>query len=63
MTRLQKILLAVFVIAAIVLIVVTWGSISSIILAVSLVMILPIYLHNRFLNTDEKSDFAEDDNG
>ena len=60
MSKLQKILLLLTVIACIVLIWVFWGSIFSVILTMALVGTPGIYLFNRFLNTDEKSDFTED---
>lgn len=63
MSKLQKILLAILVFVLIVLIIVTWGSIASIILASGLISIIPIYLFNRFVNTDETSDFVDDNNG
>ena len=62
MSILQKILLALFVLAMIVLIIVTWGSVASIIFTMGLIMISPIYLFNRFINNDEGSDFTEDEN-
>jgi hypothetical protein len=46
----------------IVLIIVTWGSVASIIFTMGLIMIGPIYLFNRFINNDEGSDFTEDEN-
>ena len=45
------------------LIVITWGSIFSIILAATMFLIPVIYLANRFINTDEGSDFTDDGNG
>ena len=63
MSTLQKILLAVLVLVMVVLIIVFWGSLFSILMAAAMFMIIPIYLYNRFLNTDEASDFAEDQNG
>ena len=60
MSTLQRILLALVVIACIVLIIIFWGSIFSICMTLAMVGIPGIYLFNRFLNTDEKSDFAED---
>jgi hypothetical protein len=46
----------------IVLIIVTWGSIASIIFTMGLIMIGPIYLFNRFINSDKTSDFTDDEN-
>ena len=48
--------------ALIVLIIVTWGSVASIVFTFGLVMIVPVYLFNRFVNTDENSDFVDDQN-
>lgn len=62
MSVLQKILLALFVLAMIVLIIVTWGSVASIVFTMGLIMIGPIYLFNRFINNDEPSDFTDDEN-
>jgi hypothetical protein len=62
MSILQKILLVLFVLAMIVLIIVTWGSIASIIFTMGLIMIGPIYLFNRFINSDKTSDFSDDEN-
>ena len=62
MSILQKILLVLFVLAMIVLIIVTWGSIASIIFTMGLIMIGPIYLFNRFINSDKTSDFTGDEN-
>ena len=62
MSILQKILLVLFVLAMIVLIIVTWGSIASIIFTMGLIMIGPIYLFNRFINSDKTSDFTDDKN-
>ena len=62
MSLLKKILLALLVLALLVLIIVTWGSIASIIFASGLVMTIPIYLFNRFINTDKTSDFTDDQN-
>ena len=62
MSILQKILLVLFVLAMIVLIIVTWGSIASIIFTMGLIMIGPIYLFNRFINSDKTSDFTDDEN-
>ena len=59
----QKITLVAIVLMMIGLIWVFWDTAFSIILASGLLMILPIYLFNRFLNTDRTSDFVEDDNG
>ena len=62
MSILQKNLLVLFVLAMIVLIIVTWGSIASIIFTMGLIMIGPIYLFNRFINSDKTSDFTDDEN-
>ena len=62
MSLLQKILLAVLVVALIVLIIVFWGSIASIIFTFALIMIVPVYLFNRFINSDKTSDFIDDEN-
>ena len=62
MSLLQKILLTALVLALIILIIVTWGSVASIIFTMGLIMIVPIYLFNRFINTDEASDFVDDEN-
>ena len=63
MSKLQIALLALVVIACIVLIVVFWGSIFSIMMTMALIGIPGVYLYNRFLYTDEKSDFTENFNG
>ena len=63
MSKLQIALLALVVIACIVLIVVFWGSIFSICMTLAMMGIPGVYLFNRFLNTDEKSDFTENFNG
>ena len=63
MSKLQKILLAVIALAIVALIIIFWGSIFSGAMIYALVMILPVYLYNRFLNVDRTSDYLEDDNG
>ena len=63
MSKLQITLLVLVIITCIVLIAVFWGSIFSILMTMALVGIPGIYLFNRFLNTDEKSDFTENSNG
>ena len=63
MSTLKKIILALVVITCIVLIAVFWGSIFSILMTLGLVGIPGVYLVNRFLNTDETSDFTENFNG
>ena len=60
MSTLQKILFFLVIVATAVLIIVFWGSIFSICATLALIGMPGIYLYNRFLNTDEKSDFAED---
>ena len=62
MSLLQKILLAALVVALIVLIIVFWGSMASIIFTLGLIGIVPIYLFNRFINSDKTSDFIDDEN-
>ena len=62
MSLLQKLLLAALVLALIVLIIVTWGSVASIVFTMGLIMIVPIYLFNRFINSDNSSDFTDDEN-
>ena len=62
MSTLQKILLAVLVLALIVLIIVFWGSVASIVLTMGLIMIVPVHLFNRFINSDKTSDFIDDEN-
>ncbi len=62
-SKLQKILLAILIPVMVALIVITWGSIFSIILAATMFLIPVIYLANRFINTDEGSDFTDDGNG
>ena len=59
MSAVKKILLALVIIACIVLIIVFWGSIFSICMTLAMVGIPCVYLFNRFLNTDERSDFTE----
>ena len=55
-------MLTALVVALVVLIIVTWGSVASIIFTLGLIMIVPICLFNRFINTDKASDFVEDEN-
>ena len=62
MSKLQKILLPLIALTLIVLLILTWDSLGSIVFIVALIMIVPIYLINRFINTDRESDFT-DDNG
>ena len=47
------------VVAMVVAIVLTWGSIASCIFAVGLIMVIPIYCRNRFFNRDN-SEFTDD---
>ena len=63
MSRLRKILLIAFALTLVVLIIVTWGSVASIAFTMGLIMIVPTYLFNRFINRDETSDFTDDENG
>ena len=63
MSKLQITLLVLVIITCIVLIALFWGSIFSILMTMALVSIPGIYLFNRFINTDEKSDFTENSNG
>ena len=63
MSTLRRILFLVIILALVALIVIFWGSIFSAIVVFSLVMSLPVYLYNRFLNAEPESDFVEDDNG
>ena len=63
MSLLKKILFGVFVLSLVVLIIVTWGSVASIAFTMGLIMIVPTYLFNRFINRDEASDFIDDENG
>jgi hypothetical protein len=63
MSKLQIVLLILVAITCIVLIAVFWGSIFSIMMTMALIGIPCVYLFNRFLNTDEKSDFTENFNG
>ena len=58
----RKILLALLVVALVVLIIVFWGSIASIIFISGLIMIVPVYFFNRFVNNDEGSDFTDNEN-
>jgi hypothetical protein len=46
----------------VILIIVFWGSMASIVFTLGLLGMIPVYLMNRFLNTDEASDFIDDDN-
>ena len=62
MSLAKKILLGVLVLTLVVLIIVFWGSMASIVFTLGLLGIIPVYLINRFLNTDEASDFIDDDN-
>ena len=63
MSKLQKILMGILVVVLVVLIIIFWGSIFSVIMTVGLLGIIPIYLFNRFINTDETSDFVDVNNG
>lgn len=63
MSKLQIVLLALVTVACVALIVVFWGSIFSIMMVLAVISIPGIYLFNRFINTDEKSDFTENFNG
>jgi cadmium resistance protein CadD (predicted permease) len=62
MSLTKKILLGVLVLTLVILIIVFWGSMTSIVFTLGLLGIIPVYLMNRFLNTDEASDFIDDDN-
>ena len=55
--------MGILVVVLVVLIIIFWGSIFSVIMTVGLLGIIPIYLFNRFINTDETSDFVDDNNG
>lgn len=61
MSKLQKILFPIVILAIIVLIILTWGSIASGAFALALVMSGPVYLFNRFINVDRENDFQSDD--
>ena len=63
MSVLKKILFVAVILALIVLIILTWGSIASIAFTMGLIMVGPVYLFNRFINRDETSDFIDDENG
>ena len=63
MNKLQIVMLGLAVIVCVVLIIIFWGSIFSILMTLGLISIPGIYLFNRFINTDEKSDFTEDYHG
>lgn len=60
MSTLKKVVLVLTILTCIVLIAVFWGSIFSICMTLAMVGIPGVYLYNRFLNTDEKSDFTEE---
>ncbi|MBQ7415796.1 MAG: hypothetical protein IJW14_02005 [Oscillospiraceae bacterium] len=60
MSTLKKVVLVLTILTCIVLIAVFWGSIFSICMILALVGAPGVYLYNRFLNTDEKSDFTEE---
>jgi len=62
MSLLRKVLLTVLILTMIILIIVFWGSIASIVFTFGLILIGPVYLFNRFVNTDETSDFIDDEN-
>ena len=62
MGLIKHILLGVFILTLVVLIIVFWGSMGSIVLTIGLIATVPVYLMNRFVNTDRKSDFIDDDN-
>jgi hypothetical protein len=58
----KKILLGLLVLTLVVLIIVFWGSVASIVFTMGLIMIIPTYLFNRFINSDKTSDFIDDEN-
>jgi len=59
----QKILFPIVLVGIVALIILTWGSIASIIFAAALFMALPVWLFNRTLNNDEWiEDFRDDPN-
>ena len=62
MGLIKYILLGIIVLALVVLIIVFWGSMASIVLTIGLIATVPVYLMNRFVNTDRRSDFIDDDN-
>ena len=62
MSKLQTILYLLIIVALIVLIIVTWGSIASAVFAFGLIYVGPIYLMQRFVLADRGNDFIEDDN-
>ena len=62
MGLIKYILLGIIVLTLVVLIIVFWGSMASIVLTIGLIATVPVYLMNRFVNTDRRSDFIDDDN-
>ena len=61
MSTFQKVALAILIILIILGIIVFWGSLFSGVLIFSLVMTLPVYLHNRFINIDRENEFEDPD--
>ena len=58
----QRILFPILVVALVVLAIVFRNAIAGAIFGGCLLMVVPIYLFNRFMNTDEKSDFTDNEN-
>ena len=59
MGKFRWILLVLVVVAMVVAMILTWGSIASCIFALALIMVIPIYCRNRYINRDH-SKFRDD---
>ena len=63
MSKLQKILFAILIPVLIVLTIIFRNALAGGVFGGCLLMVVPIYLFNRFINNDEGSDFTDDGNG
>lgn len=63
MSKWKILVLALLLVICIVLIAVFWGSIFSIVLTMALIGAPGVYLYNRYLNSDQTSDFIDDQGG
>ena len=62
MSKFQKILFPILILATLILVIVTWGSIASILFMFLLIMCPLSYVWQRFMNRDDSSDFMDDEN-
>ena len=63
MSNVQKILFPILILAMLILVIVTWGSIASILFMFLLIMCPLSYIWQRFMNRDRDNDFMDDENG